>query len=428
MDLIVEKLIYGGDGLARLPADEHGRGKAVFLPFVLPGEEAEASLIEQKPGFARARLDAIVKPSPQRVQPGCPYFQKCGGCHYQHAGYEYQLELKAAILKENLRRIAKLELDTELQIHSSSPWNYRNRSRLRIQTAPEFVMGYYRFGSHDLLAVEECPISSPLINRAISALWQEGRANRIPEGIQEIELAADAEDGHLLVELYCSEKTTAPTAGQWTEQIRQALPQAVGCVAFKASRIQGEAKRLAAAGVPEVRYVTGPRAYRVSAGSFFQVNRHLVDELVKLVTEGQAGSLACDLYAGVGLFSSVLAGSFAQVIAVESSQTAHADLLYNSPSNVTAVRTTADRYLEKEFKGRPDLVVVDPPRTGLGAGVIRLLGALGAPRVTYVSCDPATLPRDLVGLLHSGYRVEQAHLIDLFPQTYHMESVFHLVR
>lgn len=428
MDLIVEKLIYGGDGLARLPADEQGRGKALFLPFVLPGEEAQVSLVEQKSGFARARLDAIVKPSPERVEPGCPYFQKCGGCHYQHAGYEYQLEQKAAILKENFRRIAKLELATELQIHSSPPWNYRNRARLRIQTAPDFVMGYYRFGSHDLLAVEECPISSPLINRAISTLWQEGRANRIPEGVQEIELAADAEDGHLLVELYCSEKTAGHAARQWTEEIRKTLPHVVGCVAFKTSRLPAEAQRLATAGVPELHYVTGRATYRVSAGSFFQVNRHLLDELVKLVTEGQAGSLACDLYAGVGLFSSVLAGGFAQVVAVESSQTAHADLVYNSPSNVTAVRTTADRYLEKEFKGRPDLVVVDPPRTGLGARLIRLLGAVGAPRVTYVSCDPATLPRDLVGLLHLGYRIEQAHLIDLFPQTYHMESVFHLVR
>jgi 23S rRNA (uracil1939-C5)-methyltransferase len=111
LHLTIEKLIYGGDGLARLPADEHGRGKAVFVPFVLPGEEVDATLVEEKPGFARARVERILQPSPQRMDALCPYFQRCGGCHYQHAGYEHQLEIKAEILKENLRRIAKIELD-----------------------------------------------------------------------------------------------------------------------------------------------------------------------------------------------------------------------------------------------------------------------------------------------------------------------------
>lgn len=176
-------------------------------------------------------------------------------------------------------------------------------------------------------------------------------------------------------------------------------------------------------------YQTKLEAYRVSAGSFFQANRHLTDDLVKIVTSGRSGNTALDLYAGVGLFSSVLNREFERVIAVESSPTSHADLLYNSPANVKAVGTTAEQYLKNTAgKLRPDLVVVDPPRSGLGESVIRGLAELAAPRVTYVSCDPATFARDLGRLLHSGYQVEQAHLVDLFPQTYHLESVFHLVR
>ena len=117
----------------------------MFVPFVLEGEQVEATLVEEKPGFSRARVERIVQSSAQRVEPGCPYFQRCGGCHYQHTGYQHQLEIKAAILKENLRRIAKLELDKDLNIHPSPPWNYRNRCRLRVQTEPKFALGYFKF-------------------------------------------------------------------------------------------------------------------------------------------------------------------------------------------------------------------------------------------------------------------------------------------
>src|SRR5271167_282195 len=181
MQLTIEKLVYGGDGLARLPADEHGPGKAVFVPFVLEGEQIEASLLEQKRSFARGHAETILQASSKRVEPHCPYFQRCGGCHYQHASYEHQLEVKAAILKENLRRIAKLELETRITIHPSPPWNYRNRTRLKVQAVPEFALGYYKFGSHELLPVEECPVSSPLINRAISSFWQMGRGRTVPD-------------------------------------------------------------------------------------------------------------------------------------------------------------------------------------------------------------------------------------------------------
>jgi 23S rRNA (uracil1939-C5)-methyltransferase len=438
--LTIEKLVYGGEGLARLPADEHGSGKAVFVPFVLPGETVEAALREQKPGFARARLEEVLTASPRRNTPRCPYFQNCGGCHYQHTDYEHQLEIKAAILKENLRRIAKLELERELQVHASPPWHYRNRARFKIQTAPEFVLGYFKFNSHELLAVEDCPISSPLINRALTTVWQLGRTGKVPTGILEIEFFANGDDTQLLAEVYCLPEIATE---QFASDLKTGLAEISGAVFFaaRAAKAEGQGDPKLIGGDGHLIYTTKIASYRVSAGSFFQVNRHLTDELVDIVTRGgrdshrtageDAGATgtALDLYAGVGLFSSVLNREFERVIAVESSPTSHADLRYNSPANVKAVRATTEQYLENAAgKLRLSLVVVDPPRSGLGEKVIKALAKLKAPRITYVSCDPATLARDLARLLQFGYRVEEAHLVDLFPQTYHLESVFHLVR
>jgi len=196
--LTIEKLIYGGDGLARLPPDNRGRGKTVFIPFVLAGEQIEASLTEEKPGFARAKAEAVIDAAPHRVQPRCPYFARCGGCHYQHASYEHQLEIKTDILRENLRRIAKLELKNEIHVHPSPPGNYRNRSRLQIRTQPEFTAGYFKLGSHEVLPAEQCPISSPLINRGIAALWQTSSAGQTPEGLREAEFFAKGRPSSLL--------------------------------------------------------------------------------------------------------------------------------------------------------------------------------------------------------------------------------------
>jgi 23S rRNA (uracil1939-C5)-methyltransferase len=174
LQLQIEKLVYGGDGLARLPADEHGPGKAVFVPFVLPGEEVEASVLQGRSGFVRASLDRVLVPSADRVEPGCPYFGRCGGCHYQHIDYAAQLRHKAEILRETLRRTAKLDLQQDIVLHSSEPWGYRNRTRMHVHHQPQFALGYFRHNSHALLPVESCPISSPLINQAIAAVWTAG--------------------------------------------------------------------------------------------------------------------------------------------------------------------------------------------------------------------------------------------------------------
>jgi 23S rRNA (uracil1939-C5)-methyltransferase len=439
--LKIEKLIYGGDGLARLPADGDGRGKAVFIPFVLAGEKIEAALIESKSGFARARASAILEPSPHRVSPACPYFGRCGGCHYQHASYEHQLEIKKEILRENLRRIAKIELQEEIQTHPSPPWNYRNRSRLQIRTKPDFALGYFRFASHDVLPVEQCPISSPLINRGIAALWQSGRAEKGADGVREAEFFANADDSRLLLELLCAPEAKRSAVRIWAEELCAAMPEIVGIVAFR-ERQKNVRELMVTVGASELTYHTRHAAYRVSAGAFFQTNRFLTDELIEIVAAGAAGELALDLYAGVGLFSTALARDIRHIISVETSPSAAGDLKYNQAVNGQPVQAETDEYLagilDKSRDGggkslpqlplKPDFVVMDPPRGGLGERVAHLLAGVGAPRVTYVSCDPATLARDLVPLLAAGYRLQEVHLVDLFPQTYHLESVVKLAR
>jgi 23S rRNA (uracil1939-C5)-methyltransferase len=222
-------------------------------------------------------------------------------------------------------------------------------------------------------------------------------------------------------------------AAQLAEVLLKTLAEVVGATVFRGTADAGKSNAvpeiLAQAGASDLSYKTAGPAYRVSAGSFFQTNRFQTDELVGIVTAGVSGRTAIDLYAGVGLFSVVLSREFERVVGVEASQQSHADLVYNSPANVKTVRSTVDQYLKNAAgRQRADLIVVDPPRGGLGEGVAKSLAALETSRLTYVSCDPATLARDLAPLLAGGYHIEEAHLVDLFPQTFHLESVLHLVR
>jgi 23S rRNA (uracil1939-C5)-methyltransferase len=196
----IEKLVYGGEGLARVAGDGP-RPLTVFVPFVLPGEEVEVTVLGQKKGFGHAKLDAVSQPSPQRVVSPCPYFQRCGGCHYQHLDYPHQLQTKQEILRETLRRTGKIDWTQEIPTIAGEPFHYRNRTRMRIHQMGAFEIGYYQYKSHKLIAVRECPISSPLINRALAALWKLGEQGMIPTFIREVEYFADAADERLLLEL-----------------------------------------------------------------------------------------------------------------------------------------------------------------------------------------------------------------------------------
>jgi 23S rRNA (uracil1939-C5)-methyltransferase len=433
MLLSIEKLIYGGDGLARMLPGPEGRSMPVFVPFVLPGERVEAEIRQAKPGFARGTVTQLIEASPERIEPHCPYFQQCGGCHYQHIPYDRQLEFKAQIFRETLQRIAKIELKEDFRLHPSPPWNYRNRTRLQVRTSPEFAVGYYRFSSRQFLPVRECPISSPLIHQVIARLTDSAGFN-CPPAIEELELFADAADEQLLASAFCGRDAEKKTLLQWADVLRQQIPTLAG-VSFFSSRQRAEdeapieLKLVAQSGASTILYRTPHSEYQVSAGAFFQVNRHLVDDLISVVTSDASGDLALDLYAGGGLFAVPLAKNFHHIFAVEPSHTSLRDLRQNVPASVKVVGTRTEEYLRsRPVRKRPDLVVLDPPRTGAGTAVTRSLVELGAQRIRYVSCDPATLARDLGPLVSAGYRIEQAHLFDLFPQTFHIESVMLLAR
>jgi len=463
----IEKMIYGGDGLARLdagashapggsPGESSGRnalaqrGKAVFVPFVLADEAIEVEIVERHPGFDRGKVVSLLSASPQRVEPGCPYFGRCGGCQYQHANHQHQLAMKQHIVRDALRRTAKLELTADLKVHASPPWNYRNRTRLKVASQPEFACGYFEHGSHRLLPVEQCPISSPLINRALAQLRQSGELRSLAEQIAEVQFFASHDDSALLLEVYAGSvpgarpglregKTAAAEAFRPAfEELQAALPELRGLALFPCGdRESNQANdqlgfpRAApqCLGERELNYLTSEGSFRVPAGAFFQTNRFLVDELLSIVLGSRAGAYALDLYAGVGLFSVPLSRRFQQVTAVEIAPLSVQALRANSPRNVEVIAAATEQFLPGFHpSGTLDLVVVDPPRAGLGTAVARLLSRLKTAELIYVSCDPVTLSRDLCVLIESGFHIEEAHLLDLFPQTFHIETVFRLAR
>lgn len=392
-EITVEKLVYGGEGLGRL------EGRAVLAPFVLPGERARVRSLDEKAGLVRAGLLEVLAAVPERVAPECPYFMRCGGCHYQHAPYGMQLALKRDILEDQLRRIGKIAPPAEIGVVAGEPWGYRNRVQLHIANG---ALGYREAQSNKLCPIEKCPIASPAINGAIAVLREMLRDPRWPRFVRGIELFTNETEMQLNVL-----ETDRPVARRFFD--------------WCAERILGLVSGA-------LDYHAAGHVWRVSYGSFFQVNRFLIEGLVDTALNGAEGQAALDLYAGVGLFSLALAQRFASVTAVESGARAAADLRFNAERAGLALRveqTDAEIWLE-QLETAPDFVLMDPPRAGIGKRMVERLAQLRPPRLAVVSCDPATLARDLAGLAAAGYRIERLTLVDLFPQTYHLETVARL--
>ncbi len=427
MQVRIDKAVYRGDGLGR--AED---GRAVFVPFCLPGELVEVSL----GGGGEAGLVSVVEASAERVAPRCVHFGACGGCQYQHAGYGEQLRLKRAILEETMARAGVARVP-EVQVHAGEPWGYRNRVRMRVREVEgELRVGYNRRGSNDFLPVVECPIAAPLPLRAAGLLLRlagmDEAVGRVLRQAEEVEFFCDADEMRLGMTVISGRGgVSGAVSGAAFERmgagLRMLVPQLTG-TGWVESGGGGKDRVLARWGAEGLEYEAAGRSYWVTRGGFFQVNRWLVDELVGLVTEGRRGMVAWDLFAGIGLFSRVLAGEFAAVTAVEASPVAATDLrraMARLGSQHRTVAGTAVEFLRRAAveRERPELVVLDPPRAGAGAEVCSILGRIGASEITYVSCDPTTLSRDLKVLLDSGYDLAEMHLVDLFPQTFHLETV-----
>jgi 23S rRNA (uracil1939-C5)-methyltransferase len=433
MDVTIEKLIYGGEGLA------HHEGATVFVPFVLPGERVAVAAVEQKKKFVRGRVEQILQASAERISARCPHFGACGGCDYQHIPYDAQLRYKSDILRETLRRLGRMEWSGEIVTHaSSSAWGYRNRAQWKVRPleagsaeggdggaagSDKLGIGYFRANSTALCAVEDCSILSPLLLKTLLALRVALAAGALPRGLREIEAFVDASDSKLL--LTATFAGFPSQAAEHAETFRRVVPEIASLLLHDPSH-----DRMELFGPGFLDYAAGGIAYRVGHFSFFQVNRFLVEELVHQVVEREAGGrLALDLFAGVGLFSIPLVARFERVISVESNPAAARDLETNMRGRGTIEVRTAEveRFLERT-KERPELVVLDPPRAGVTPEAIQRIAKIAPARITYVSCEPPTLARDLALLVKGGYDYTEIHLFDLFPQTFHMESVVRLQR
>jgi 23S rRNA (uracil1939-C5)-methyltransferase len=392
-ELTIEKLVYGGEGLGR--AD----GRVVFAPYVLPGERVVVEPVSVKGSLLRARLREVLTAAEGRVEPHCPYFGRCGGCHYQHASYALQLEAKQAILRETLQRLGKFEAPEEIVVIAGEPWGYRNRTQFHTAGS---AIGYLEAQSHRLCPITHCPIGSPRVNEALAALIAMMHDARWPHFLRSIEVFTNETETQLNVL-----EAERPVAKRFFEWCTETVPGFVtGLLDYPAAGF----------------------TYRVGSGSFFQVNRFLIDELVRTAIGELSGDSALDLYAGVGLFSLPLTRRFSRVTSVESVTSAVRDLRFNAEGaavGLEIVQSDTESFLQK-LTVTPDFVLADPPRTGLGKTVVGRLAELKPPRITIVACDPATLARDLPGLLAAGYRLERMTMIDLFPQTFHIETVAEL--
>ena len=372
-DLSVEKLVAGGDGLGFLD------GKAVFVAGVLPGETVRVGILESRRDFDRAELLDVRTASPHRVSPACPLAGICGGCDWMHIAHESQLECKREILRESLRRAGRVECG-EVGIEQGPPFRYRNRAQIHRDL--EGRLGYKGARSDRIVPVATCPVVAAPIDGLLRAQGAAGRDSHVPNGLDRFVVFSN---------------------GQW-----------IACEGLDDDR--------------ELSVQVLGKPIRFSVGCFFQGNLAVLDRMVSFALDGLAGDTAADLYCGVGLFGALLSERFRKIVAVESGSlnTSFARRNIKSPDS-EFFPMTVEQWIESgSARERPDAVVVDPPRAGLGPEVRQRLCALKPPRLAYVSCNPVTLARDLGHLVRAGYALEGLRIFDFYPQTSHIETVVRL--
>lgn len=380
-------------------------GRAVFVPFAIPGETVRVEIVEEKPTLARARLLEVLSPSPDRIAPACRHFGVCGGCHFQHMSYTAQLKWKRQIVIDQLIRIGGLDSPNVLEtVPSPDPFQYRNH--LQFSQDSDGKLGFHS-NSNALLPISECPIARP----EIMELFNQIDVEKLD--VDRISLRLGAEGEAMLI--FESDSGEPP-------EVELDLPMSVATV-----NKDGEA--FTVIGNDHLVYEVNGRPFRVSPGSFFQVNTAQAETLVKLVLESlrlRGGETVLDLYCGVGLFSAFIAPTAARVIGVESFSPAVRDAEVNLDEfdNVELYESPVELGLTHLFAlPSCDRALLDPPRAGCDKAVIAALIKIAAPRIVYVSCDPATLARDARRLIAGGHHLVSAQPLDMFPQTHHIETI-----
>jgi 23S rRNA (uracil1939-C5)-methyltransferase len=400
-ELELTAMAHGGSALGR-----HD-GRVIFVPYAIPGETVRVELVEERKRWGRGRLLEILNPSPYRVEPPCPYFgaDKCGGCQFQHIDYEAQAEYKREVVIDQLARLGGLRDAKVLEIiGAADPWAYRNH--VQFSTTPQGQLGFLTADTNHVVPVEECLILDPLLDELWEALDMEWpQLHRLS-----LRCGSASGDRMAIFEL------------DHYEDFDIEVDFAVSCVILLAD---GEAVVLM--GNAHLEEQVAGRSYRISANSFFQVNTAGAEALVALVHDAldpTRSDRLLDLYCGVGLFGLSLADRVGHVLGVEAEPSAVADFRYNARGleHVKLIEGKAQSILP-QIEESADLVVLDPPRSGAGQEVVEQLARLKPRRVAYVSCDPATLARDARRLTESGFALQEVQPVDLFPQTYHVESV-----
>ncbi|HZS46059.1 MAG TPA: class I SAM-dependent RNA methyltransferase [Blastocatellia bacterium] len=378
-EVTIEKVVYGGDGLGR-----HD-GQTIFVPFSAPGDHLLVRTIESRRNFKRAVIEKIILPSPLRRDPPCEHFGVCGGCHLQHLSYQAHLDSKVSFVRESLRRMGHIDWSQPIPIISSDEFGYRARAQFKIDRGAQRI-GFYKTGSHEVRDISYCPLLRSELNEQLTILRNDRSA--LSE-INEVELAA-GENG---ISFWRNNSNEDPNV----------ITQKVGDI-----------------------------EYHFDAQTFFQVNPLILDKLVATAIDDEAGELAVDLYSGVGLFTVPLSKRFGKVIAVEGNERsvkfAAENLRLNGCSNVDLyAKSVEDWAIQYSNTVKSvDLVLVDPPRAGIEQTALESILDMKPSRVSYVSCDPTTLARDLGRFIAAGYAIQSVTALDMFPQTYHIETVVKL--
>ena len=383
-------------------------GRAVFVPFGLPGERVRVRLTAEKKNFARGEIIEILEVSKDRIQPKCIHFGECGGCHYQNLSYENQLAAKTEILVDQLKRIGKIENPpVKRMVACPNPWNYRNHVQFHLTEDGKlgYVSSLPMGAGVRVMAITECHLPEGFLNSFWPQLEFEPGTN-----IERVSLRAGKDYDSILI----LESNSPESPGLEIE----------ACISV--AHVFEESTVIIAGNDHVIISVLG-REFRVSAASFFQVNTIMAEKMVNHLLTSLPVSMSTtllDVYCGAGLFSAFFAPKCGRVIGIESSESAGEDFVVNLDEfdNVELYEGLAEEVIPN-LELKPDIVLVDPPRAGLDKQVIDGILKLNPQMIAYVSCDPSTLARDAARLINGGYRLKEVTPFDLFPQTYHIESI-----
>jgi 23S rRNA (uracil1939-C5)-methyltransferase len=372
----IERILPGGVGLA------HAGGKTVLVSLAAPGDELRVQVEREQGNVLFASVVEVLAPSPVRIEPPCPYFGRCGGCDFQQLTYEAQLAAKADIIADCLQRITRMDHVPHITVHPSpNNWRYRVRATWQIDQDKREI-GYYERGSRRVCDVAECAVLLPELQETLARVrstdWLE-----FPPELKHLDVVTGEDDVSL-----------APPFGEFETN--------------------------------ELSLRVGSEVYQYNAQAFFQINPALLPQLMEFALSDAGGETALDLYCGVGLFTLPLARRFARVVGVEGNSVAtrfaRRNLQQAGLTNARVVTASVAEWMRSK-SGEVDFVLLDPPRAGAESAVIKGMLELHPQRISYVSCDPATLARDLKKLIAGGYAIESVAGFDLFPQTHHVETV-----